>query len=423
MTAARALRSPAAMLVACLLAGSAALGAAAPPVRAASDLPARLEAGPQVSVTFSGAWRVTSRRTTTLAAPVAVTVGARRTEPPGGTWLRITSGSLAGRWVREGPTAYVAGYAGDAAWSPARTLALPAGTWELYRFDDAGRMTEARPMHLDAPATLAADRSAVVRGTRHLRVAEGAWAGWWVPGSRSAPQPVTCTAGDPPAPASPLVVRAISEATGEIALTFDMGGRVTPARSIIRYLELTRTCATIFPTGLTAGTDTGEAVLAEVAAHPELFEVGNHTVHHCNLRDGGGGAACPDDRPSAAFVTAELRDADGLIAPLAGRGTAPYWRPPYGAVDKALRLVAADAGWPVTVMWSIDTIDWRTVAKGGPTAAQSAAKVIAGREAGAVVLMHLGGWTTRDALPAMIAGLRDRGYTPTTISALFRAGA
>ena len=56
-------------------------------------------------------------------------------------------------------------------------------------------------------------------------------------------------------------------------------------------------CATIFPTGAAADTTVGRAVLAEVRAHPELFEVGNHTQHHCNLRDGGGGAACPATAP------------------------------------------------------------------------------------------------------------------------------
>ena len=163
-------------------------------------------------------------------------------------------------------------------------------------------------------------------------------------------------------------------------------------------------------------------MIQEIAAHPELFELGNHTVHHCNLRDGGGGAACPASRPSAALVADELQDADATITGLGGPTTVPYWRPPYGAVDRALRLDAAAAGYPVTVMWSTDTIDWRKVADGGPTAAQSAAKVIARRRAGAVVLMHLGGWTTRNALPAMVTGLRDLGYSPTTVSALFRAG-
>ena len=98
----------------------------------------------------------------------------------------------------------------------------------------------------------------------------------------------------------------------------------------------------------------------------------------------------------------------------------PYWRPPYGAVDATLAGVAAAAGYPYTIMWSTDTIDWRTVADGGPTASAIAAKVIAGRRAGGIVLMHLGGYNTRNALPAMVVGLRAAHYAPTTLSALYR---
>jgi hypothetical protein len=36
--------------------------------------------------------------------------------------------------------------------------------------------------------------------------------------------------------------------------------------------------------------------------------------------------------------------------------------------------------------------------------------------------MHLGGYHTRNALFAMVKGLRDAGYTPTTLSGLYRAG-
>jgi peptidoglycan/xylan/chitin deacetylase (PgdA/CDA1 family) len=393
----------------------------APPATAAT-LSVRLEAGPQTGVVFDAAWRITSRRTVTLASPVTVTASARSATPPGGSWLRVTSGSLKGRWVRESTTAYVAGFAGTNRFSPARRVTLVPGRWELYRFDSAGVMTAARGRTVTTATRVSVDRSSVVRGQRHVRIASGSWAGWWIPGSVANPVRITCSAGSPPAPAAASVVRSVRAATGEIALTFDMGGRLTPALGIVRYLELARVCATIFPTGVAASTETGRAVMAEIRAHPELFEIGNHTVHHCNLRDGGGGAACPATRPSDAFVTAELQDADATLFALSGRHTTPYWRPPYGAYDAAVRRVAASAGYPLTVLWSTDTIDWRPVADGGPTAAQTAAKVIANRVPGAIVLMHLGGYTTRNALPAMIAGLRGAGYTPTTVSALYRAG-
>ncbi len=37
---------------------------------------------------------------------------------------------------------------------------------------------------------------------------------------------------------------------------------------------------------------------------------------------------------------------------------------------------------------------------------------------GAIVLMHLGGYTTRDALPGMVAALRAKGYSPTSVTGL-----
>jgi peptidoglycan/xylan/chitin deacetylase (PgdA/CDA1 family) len=157
--------------------------------------------------------------------------------------------------------------------------------------------------------------------------------------------------------------------------------------------------------------------MAIVRAHPELFEVGNHTRNHCNLVAGGGGAACPATRPDDAFVTQELVDAAAAITAAAGQSPAPYWRPPYGAQDLRLRTVAAAAGYPTTVMWTLDTIDWRTVADGGPTALDIAKK-LRGLPAGGIALMHLGGWNTLDGLPYGLAGLRSRSLSATSISGL-----
>jgi hypothetical protein len=45
-------------------------------------------------------------------------------------------------------------------------------------------------------------------------------------------------------------------------------------------------------------------------------------------------------------------------------------------------------------------------------------KVVANARPGSVVLMHLGGWNTFDALPSMVARLRAAGLQPTTVTDL-----
>ena len=162
--------------------------------------------------------------------------------------------------------------------------------------------------------------------------------------------------------------------------------------------------------------------MALIEAHPELFEIGNHTQHHCNLRDGGGGSACPVDPPTDAQIQAELLDADAVFDSLAETTGVPYWRPPYGAHDARVRAAAAAIGYTKTLMWDIDTIDWKPTADGGPTAGSMITKVTTNARTGSIVLMHLGGYPTFDALPAMVSRLRAAGLQPSTISALLRAG-
>jgi peptidoglycan/xylan/chitin deacetylase (PgdA/CDA1 family) len=159
-----------------------------------------------------------------------------------------------------------------------------------------------------------------------------------------------------------------------------------------------------------------------IKAHPELFEIGNHTMNHCNLRDGGSGSACPVDPPTASQIQAELLDADVVFNSLQGMNGVPYWRPPYGAHNATVRAAAAAIGYTKTIMWDIDTIDWKPIVDGGPTAGSMIGKVVDNAQRGSIVLMHLGGYNTFDALPAMVARLRAAGLQPTTISGLLRAG-
>ncbi len=208
-----------------------------------------------------------------------------------------------------------------------------------------------------------------------------------------------------------------------MAITLDMGGRLDPALDILAYLIKHRVCTTIFATGAMAQTATGQQILAVVRRHPELFEVGNHTMYHCDLVRGGGGspttAPCATGGPPTAdFVRRELTSAEAIIRRYAGQNPQPYWRPPYGSVNAAVAQAAASVGYTKTLLWSIDTIDWKPISDGGPTAQQIASRVMAGARDGWIVLDHLGGYETLEALKIMVPGLRRSGFTLTSVSDL-----
>jgi peptidoglycan/xylan/chitin deacetylase (PgdA/CDA1 family) len=243
-------------------------------------------------------------------------------------------------------------------------------------------------------------------------------------GPTQTPVVAACHAGNRVAATPAGVYTRVPNAGPEVALTFDMGGRLDPALDILQFLIDNRVCATIFPTGDMSETATGQKVLAVIRAHPELFEVGNHTKDHCDLVHGGGGspttAPCKTDgRPTASFVRDQLTEAGTTIAQYSGQQPVPYWRPPYGTYDQTLLDIAAGVGYTKTMLWDIDTIDWKPISDGGPTAQQIASKVVTKAVDGSIVLDHLGGYETLDALRIMVPALRERGFTLTSISDLF----
>jgi peptidoglycan/xylan/chitin deacetylase (PgdA/CDA1 family) len=193
-----------------------------------------------------------------------------------------------------------------------------------------------------------------------------------------------------------------------VALTFDMGGRTDPAIAIMGWLEDHGVPATIFMTGASVDSTTaGRQVISIVNAHPDLFDLGNHSYGHPDLTT-----------LTAGQVADELRRAEAAIAAHADQSPRPLFRPPSGGWDSEVLAGAGAAGYRWTVMWDVDTIDWKPISDGGPTAAQIVEKVVGRAQGGSIVLMHLGGYETLDALPGIVAGLRGRGYALVTLGAL-----
>jgi peptidoglycan/xylan/chitin deacetylase (PgdA/CDA1 family) len=237
-----------------------------------------------------------------------------------------------------------------------------------------------------------------------------------IPTPRPTPRPTATPIPSPsptPSPASPSrLVRHGSRTSGAVALTFDMGGRIGDALAIMDWLVAHEVRASVFMTGAMAAspnTDAGRSVLAIVDAHPDLFTLGNHSYTHRDFRT-----------LTAAQIADELRRTEAAIAPYCTHGLRPFFRPPNGGYDAGVLAAVGAAGYRYTATWDVDTIDWRPVANDppGPTADQIVAKVLGNARDGTIVLMHLGGYETFEALPRIVDGLRANGLRPVTLDEL-----
>ncbi len=218
------------------------------------------------------------------------------------------------------------------------------------------------------------------------------------PSSQPSTQPTT-------APAAAMVISHGPRTVKNIALTFDMGGRLDPAVDIVQWLIDHNVHATFFPTGKSATTTVqGLQAMQLAATRPDLFDFGNHSWDHPDFRD-----------LTAAQMADQLTRTQTALLPVVGT-TKPWFRPPFGGWNAAVRAGVGATGWKFLMMWDVDMIDWRPEADGGPTAADMKAKLLANAQGGSIVLMHLGGYNTLDALPGILAATQTLGLAPVTLS-------
>ncbi|MCC7493463.1 MAG: polysaccharide deacetylase family protein [Fimbriimonadaceae bacterium] len=145
-----------------------------------------------------------------------------------------------------------------------------------------------------------------------------------------------------------------------------------------------------------------------VKAYPKLtaecarrgHEIANHSYSHPVL-----------PRLSAAGIRSELERTSAAIEAVTGRPV-EHLRPPYGAVSSRVRQVAKELGLTVD-LWTIDPLDWQ----GSATADRTASRVLSHLHSDAVILIHEVQPTLR-ALPAILDGLRERGYEVLTYGEL-----
>lgn len=106
----------------------------------------------------------------------------------------------------------------------------------------------------------------------------------------------------------------------------------------------------------------------------------------------------------------EISMSEEIIENITGYKT-NLFAPPYGDMNKIVVEAAEELGYKV-IMWSIDTIDWKTKDYN-----KIVERIEKKHHPGAIVLMHPT-QSTVNALPIMIKSLKEKGYSIVPVSKL-----
>jgi peptidoglycan-N-acetylglucosamine deacetylase len=185
---------------------------------------------------------------------------------------------------------------------------------------------------------------------------------------------------------------------------------------------LARRVALTFDDGPTELTRDYLDVLERAGARATFFVIGDLCAKSPDLVDdmarrghelaGHGYSHRPFPRLSELGLLADELDRTARLLP-PGPRRRPFVRPPRGAVSLGSLVTCARAGF-TTVLWSLDSCDWRD------KRADDVVDAVVGREVepGAIVLLHEGQTWTLEALPTIVSKLKDAGHELVTVGEL-----
>jgi polysaccharide deacetylase family sporulation protein PdaB len=187
----------------------------------------------------------------------------------------------------------------------------------------------------------------------------------------------------------------------QVAISFDTAWGADKTEGILDILKQYKVNATFFMVGFW------------VEDYPELvkkideqgIEIGTHSNTH------------PDFvKLSESQMELELTTSINAIKYITGKDV-NLFRAPYGSYNNTMLNLTEKLGLK-TIQWDVDTLDWK-----GLSAGEMSARVIKKVQPGSIVLMHNDGEHTVEALPLIIEGLKNKGYSFVTVGELiYRSG-
>ena len=190
-----------------------------------------------------------------------------------------------------------------------------------------------------------------------------------------------------------------------IALTFDACPTTLTDeydKDVIAILLREKVPATLFLSGRWVEKN---AAAAKFLADQPQFEIAAHSYTHPHLLEK------TDDR-----IVREMRRTQSIIKKITGR-TPRYFRPPFGETGERAAKLALAAG--------LTTIQF-DIASGDPDPDLSPKRIVRtvlrNAKGGSIIVLHMNrkGAHTAELLPAVIAGLRKRGFALVTVGEMLK---
>ena len=176
-----------------------------------------------------------------------------------------------------------------------------------------------------------------------------------------------------------------------LAINVDWGEEYI--EGMLKVLEENKAKATFFLTGRWTELHPDLAFRIKEAGH----ELGNHAFSHKSPNK----LSYEENRQEIIRTAQTIKAAAGVETKL--------YAPPSGEKDAHVLRAAADLGYN-TILWSLDTIDWKR-----PPADSIIKKIVAKARGGDIILAHPTS-PTLDALPTILKELQAKGFSFVTVS-------
>jgi polysaccharide deacetylase family sporulation protein PdaB len=192
----------------------------------------------------------------------------------------------------------------------------------------------------------------------------------------------------------------VDTAEKKVAISFDAAWGAERTQSLLDTIKEYNVSATFFLVGFWARKYPEYVQKIDEAG----LEIGTHSNTHPHM-----------PRLTETQMDLELKESAASIEEIT-KNKVGLFRAPFGDYSDKM-LTVSERNSLKTIQWDVDSLDWKDL-----TAQAMSERVLSRVRPGSIILFHNDGKYTPEALPAILLGLKNKGYTVTNVGDLLLKG-